>query len=138
MCETLYSLIHLPVLPAWALLLLAPRARLTDRLGHSGVIPVLPGLAHAALLFSGTVPGQAAPGAGMHSLPPVMALVSHPVGTLTGWAHFLAFDLFARAWVARDAARLGWSHGASLPALCLCLLFGPLGLLLHMGQRRVL
>lgn len=131
----LYYLLHLPVLPAWALLIFTPQAALTRQYVHSGVIPLILGAAYAVLLFCGAVLGFAAPGAGMGSLAGVMALFSHPVGTLTGWAHFLVFDLFVGAWIARDAQALGLRHAGTVPVLLLALVFGPLGLFAHVLRR---
>lgn len=135
--DTLYFLIHLPVLPGWALLFLAPRHPMTRRFVHSGLIPLGMAAIYAIFLFCGVFLGFSAPEAGMNSLPAVMALFSHPVGTLTGWSHFLAFDLFVGAWIARDAARLGFGHAGTLPALVLALMFGPLGLAWHLLRRMI-
>ena len=132
-----FYLVHLPVLPCWLLLFCAPEARLTGRLVHSGLIPLAMSAIYAALLFSGIVLGQAAPGAGMGSLAGVIALFSHPVGSLTGWVHFLTFDLFVGAWIARDARALDMGHAGTLPCLFLTLVFGPLGLAAHLLRRLV-
>ena len=131
----LYYLLHLPVLPAWALLIVAPGATLTRQYVHSGVIPIVLGTAYAVLLFCGMALGQAADGAGMGSLDGILALLSHPVGALTGWAHFLVFDLFVGAWIARDAQTLGLRHAGTVPVLILTLVFGPLGLAAHVLRR---
>ncbi|PWE28273.1 DUF4281 domain-containing protein [Pararhodobacter marinus] len=131
----LYYVLHLPVIPAWLLLILAPGARATRAYVHSGVVPVMLGPVYAVFLFCGAVLGFSAEGAGMGSLEGVTALFSHPVGVLTGWAHFIVFDLFVGAWIARDAARLGMGHSASVPILILTLVFGPLGLVAHILRR---
>jgi hypothetical protein len=135
MYDTIFLAMHAVVFPAWGALILAPRAAVTHRWVHSGLIPVVLGALYAALLFAGVVLGQAHPDAGMTSLGAVMALFSHPVGSLTGWVHFLVFDLFVGAWVARDAARLGLAHAGTVPVLLLCLMFGPLGLMAHVLRR---
>jgi hypothetical protein len=133
--ELLFYLIHLPVMVGWACLVFAPRSEVTAQVAHSGAIPLLLGLVYAALLFTGVFLGQSAEGAGMSSLPAVIALLSHPVGALTGWVHFILFDFFCGAWIARDAARLGLSHGWTVPVLILTLMFGPLGLAAHVLRR---
>lgn len=133
----LYLLIHLPVLPAWLMLIVMPEAKATRQLVHSGLIPLLMGAVYAAFLTAGMVFGQAAEGAGMGSLAGIMALMSHPVGALTGWAHFLVFDLFVGAWVARDARAQGFGHAGTVPVLLLTLVFGPLGLAAHVLRRLV-
>ncbi len=135
--DLLFYLLHVPVAVGWALLLLAPRARVTARLVHDGWLIGLLCLAYAGFLFCGVVLGMAAPGAGMTSLAAIGALFSHPVGLLTGWAHYLAFDLFVGAWIARDAAARGLGHAGTVPALLLTLMFGPLGLLWHLTRRRM-
>lgn len=131
----LFYILHLPVLPAWALLMLAPGHALTRRWVHSGAIPLLMGAIYALLLGSALLFGQADPDAGMGSLTGVMALLSHPVGALTGWAHYLVFDLFVGAWIARDARRLAYGHAGTLPVLLLALVFAPLGLAAHFLRR---
>lgn len=119
----------------WLCLVLAPKSALTERVVHHGAVILLLSLGYLALLFCGVVLGMSAPDAGMGSLAAVGALFSHPVGILTGWAHFLAFDLFVGAWIARDGARLGFSHLSQLPALIFAFLFGPLGLTIHLLRR---
>jgi len=135
MFEFFFLLLHVPIFPAWALLIVAPGWIWTEKLVHSGLIPLAMGSVYAMLLFAGVVLGQSDPEAGMSSLPAVMALFSHPVGTLTGWAHFLVFDLFVGAWIARDARALGMGHGGTVPCLVLGLVFGPLGLLAHVLRK---
>lgn len=76
------------------------------------------------------------PEAGMSSLAAVMALFSHPVGVLTGWTHYLVFDLFVGAWIARDALRAGVNKWVVLPALFFTLVFGPVGLAIYLVIRR--
>src|SRR3546814_18320544 len=48
---------------------------------------------------------------------------------LVGWVHYLAFDLFAGMWIARDADQKGFSRIVQFPLLVLTLLAGPVGLL---------
>jgi hypothetical protein len=51
--------------------------------------------------------------------------------------HYLAFDLFIGGWELRDAQRRGVPHLLLLPCLGLTLMFGPLGLLVYFGVRRL-
>ena len=69
-------------------------------------------------------------GGGFDSLPAVRQLFSNDWALLAGWVHYLAFDLFVGAWVARDAARSGVSRWFLMPVLPLTFLFGPAGFLL--------
>src|SRR3546814_3795162 len=63
------------------------------------------------------------------SLAGVMALFATKGGMLVGWVHYLAFDLFAGMWIARDADQKGFSRIVQFPLLVLTLLAGPVGLL---------
>ena len=133
--DQVFYALHIPLIPAWTLLFFAPHAQITRKLVHSALVPLILGAAYFALLMSGTIYGQSAENAGMTSLGGVMALFSHPVGTLTGWTHFLIFDLFIGAWIVRDAKTIGISHRTTLPALFLTLVFGPTGLMVYLLER---
>ena len=64
-----------------------------------------------------------------------MALFSHPNGVLTGWTHYLVFDLFVGAWIGRDALRRGVSHFLVVPSLFFSFMFGPVGLVIYLASR---
>jgi len=130
----LFPLFNLGVLPAWALLLLAPRWRWTQRLVHGAVMPVALATAYLVLLLSAELPE----GAGGGSLDEVLRLFASPQLALVCWIHYLVFDLFVGAWIARDAARRGIPHLALVPCLLLTLLIGPAGLLLYLVLRLAL
>jgi hypothetical protein len=75
------------------------------------------------------------PGGGFGSVAQVQTLFSEPGLLVAGWLHYLAFDLFVGAWIARRAAEQRWPHAAVLPLLVLCFLFGPAGLLAFAALR---
>lgn len=136
--EAAYLTLNALVVPGWALLVFLPRAGVTKAVVHSGLYPVVLGLIYVASLGAAILFGQAAPEANMTSLGGVMALFSHPNGIITGWTHFILFDLFVGAWIARDAQRCAIPHIAAVPCLMLTFLFGPVGLLLYMLLRLVM
>lgn len=125
-----FRLFNFGVLFFWALLVLAPRARVTALLVHAPVVPVLFGAAYAVLLFGG-----GGSEGDMTSLKGVVALFANPRVAFAGWVHYLIFDLFVGAWEARDAQRRGIPHLALVPCLVATLLFGPLGLLAYLALR---
>lgn len=134
----LFLAINAAVVPAWLLLICAPRWRGTQIVAHSVFFPLLLGAGYLAFLTAAIGFGQAAPDAGMTSLAGVTALFSHPVGVLTGWTHYLVFDLFVGAWIGRDALRRKVPHWLVAPSLVLTLMFGPLGLLVYLVGRFVI
>lgn len=133
--DFLFTLANALALPAWALLVFAPRWRFTKLLVLSGAWPAGLALAYAALLTGHYLGAHGAEG-GFGSLGQVAALFKNPWALLAGWVHYLCFDLFVGAWEARDAQRRGVPHGALVPALGLTFLVGPVGLLVYFGVRR--
>ena len=136
--ETVYLLINLSVVPAWGLLIFAPRWSITDKVVHAVFFPLMLIAAYVYFIGWGIFFGAAAEGAGMSSLKEVMALFDSPVSTLGAWVHYLVFDLFVGAWIARDARRRGIAHLLTVPCLLLAFMFGPVGLGLYLLLRMAL
>lgn len=134
--ETLYFLMNTGVMPAWLLLLLLPKHKFTKRLVHSGFYPLFYGLLYLVFLGRAMFFGDSSPDAGMSTLPAMMAIFDHPNGALTGWVHYLVFDLFVGCWIARDAARQGIRHLLIVPCLLFSFMFGPVGLMLYVLLQR--
>ena len=134
--EMIFGVVNTLVLPAWLLLLVAPGWRWSQRAAMAVVIPLLAATYVGQIVFSLTS-GEGAEGVDFTTMAGVAAIFSHPVGIVAGWTHFLAFDLLAGAWVARDGRRLGLPRLALAPCLILCFVAGPAGLLLYLGIRRL-
>lgn len=126
--ELLFSLCGYLVMPAWLLLIVAPKWSWTQKLVHHAWIPALLAVAYIYAF----VQGQPSPeGGGFGSLAQVQILFQQPWILLAGWIHYLAFDLFVGAWEVRDAQRLGVNHLLVIPCLGLTFMAGPVGLLLY-------
>ncbi|WP_420431060.1 ABA4-like family protein [Hyphobacterium sp.] len=137
MYENIYLALHVIIAPAWALLAFAPGWVWTRRIVHASFFPLVLGAIYLVFLSAGIFFGQSDPDTSMSSISGVSALFSHPVGVLTGWTHYLVFDLFVGAWIARDALRAGLNKWIVLPALVFTLMLGPLGLALYLLIRKV-
>jgi hypothetical protein len=123
--ESVFLVCNYGVLPAWLLLVVAPKAPFTQRVVHAMWIP----LALAAVYAVGFATAPAPPeGASFFSLGGVQLFLSQPHGALVGWIHYLAFDLFVGAWQVRDADRRGIRHAFVIPCLLATLMLGPIGL----------
>lgn len=133
--QTLFILVNLSVMPAWALLVLAPRWSLTKTLVHSMIYPLGLGIIYTIGLLVSVFGGMGGEGAGFGSIEAVRALFSVDIGILVGWVHYILFDLFVGAWEARDAQRRGFSHWLLIPCLLLTYMAGPFGLLLYVILR---
>ncbi|GGG47728.1 ABA4-like family protein [Hymenobacter glacieicola] len=133
--EPLFSLANTVALLGWALLVVAPRWRLTQAVVLSGAIPLLLAAAYALLIGAHYLGPHAAEG-GFNSLAEVTALFRNPWGLLAGWVHYLCFDMSLGIWESLDARRRGVPHGLLVPCLLLTFLLGPVGLLLYSLVRR--
>jgi hypothetical protein len=134
--EQLFLLANYSVMPAWLLLVLAPRWGWTQRLVHSALYPALLGVAYTlGFLVAGSFGAGGEKDAGVGSLAAISAAFANPRMLLVGWVHYLVFDLFVGAWEARDAQRHGVPHWLLVPCLLLTFLAGPMGLLLYLAIR---
>jgi hypothetical protein len=125
--KTAFELSNFAVMPFWALMILAPRARFTARALSSPWIVLPPLLAYAWAVLP-VVP-QLLPELAQPELESVQSLLGAPLGAFAGWAHFLAFDLFVGRFIVLDARERTLPWFVLSPLLALTLLFGPLGLL---------
>lgn len=131
--EPIFRFSNLLAMAGWVGLVAAPHSRLTHRLVHSGLIPLVLAAVYLVviLVHFGQADGSFA------TLDGVMTLFSNRMMVLAGWIHYLAFDLFVGAWEVRDARRLGIRHLAVIPSLLLTFMLGPIGLLVWFVTRAV-
>jgi hypothetical protein len=132
-------------LAGWLLLLLAPRRPLTLSLVLYAAIGVL--CLIYAILLGAMVGGLAdpvrAPGAGAaphsdYSVQGLRALFASDGAITVGWTHYLALDLFAGLWIARDADSKQVGRVWQVPFLLATYVAGPLGLLAWLIGRGLL
>lgn len=131
--EVLFDLSGLLVFPFWALMLFLPGWRRTERVMRSPWVAAGPAALYALLVLPHLA--EHAPVLLRPELTEVAALLGSPAGATISWTHFLAFDLFAGRWIYADGRRRGVAAWVTSPVLFATLLFGPLGLLLHLCLR---
>lgn len=134
--DAIFIVVNAIVFPAWMLLVLAPRSVITQRVVHAAFIPLILGAIYTTGLIVGIATDAMADGASFFSIDGVMALFDTRLVALNGWIHYLAFDLFVGAWIARDAIRRGITRAVLIPSLLFTLIFGPLGLVIYLGARK--
>ncbi len=129
--DTLFQVANLTAIAGWLVLLASPFApRWTDRIPEI-VIPLLLAIAYTGLLvaFWGQAEGD------FDSLENVIKLFTQPHVVLTGWIHYLAFDLLVGAWEVRTARGEGIAFLLVVPCLALTFMFGPAGFLAFTALR---
>ena len=136
--DTLFQLANYWAIAAWIALAFLPRGpKILALILYLGVFLLC--LAYTVLiagfLSGGIDPGGPGSGGNLTTLAGVMKLFDTPGGATLGWIHYLAFDLFAGLWIARDADQKGFGRIAQSPFLLLTLLAGPVGLFLWLIVR---
>ncbi|MEL7728829.1 ABA4-like family protein [Citromicrobium bathyomarinum] len=63
-----------------------------------------------------------------YSVQGLMAMFRSEGAIVVGWTHYLAFDLFAGLWIARDADKRGAGRLVQVPFLLVTFMAGPAGL----------
>lgn len=111
--------------------LFVARIREAVQFAATALVPGLLAIAYILLIFE----GWGAEGGGYGSIEEVRALFASDAALAAGWLHYLAFDLFVGAWIARDGLRAGVPRLLLLPCFALTFLFGPAGLLLFLLLR---
>src|SRR5258708_6333081 len=122
-------------MPFWALMILLPRWRWTERILRSPFVSAAPALLYAAVVLPrlGTIwPEIARPTMGG-----VATLLGSPAGAAIAWVHFLAFDLFVGRWIYLDSQERRLSPLLTAPILFLTLMLGPFGFLIYFVLRAV-
>lgn len=133
--ETAFLVVNTIVLPAWLMLAIAPRHATTDAIVHSALFPIFFGILYAGLMVVAFSSGAVPTDADFTSLAGLTALLKTPLAALIGWIHYLTFDLFVGAWIARDSVRRGIGRPILVIALLFTLMTGPIGLWLYLTAR---
>ncbi|TCD04905.1 DUF4281 domain-containing protein [Erythrobacteraceae bacterium CFH 75059] len=138
MWDALFTLTNALAMSGWAVLLLLPRREaLLSAVLYLGVGVLC--LLYAVLLLglvSGVLDGGGA-GRGLphYSVDGLMQIFDTRGGLVIAWTHYLALDLFAGLWIARDADHKGIARWVQAPVLILTLVAGPAGLLTWLALR---
>jgi hypothetical protein len=143
--DLVFSLTNAIAMLGWILLAVLPRKPLT----LSAVLYLGVGLlcltyvalvvsSLAGLVDQGRIPGSPEPDLLDYSIAGLRPLFMSDAGIVIGWTHYLAFDLFAGLWIARDADGKRVGRLVQVPFLFLTLMAGPIGLLAWLSLRNVL
>jgi hypothetical protein len=123
--DVIFQIANMVALAGWAVLVGSPFVpKFADRIAGLA-IPLLLSVAYAGLIMAFWSRGEG----GFDSLDNVARLFQTRELLLAGWIHYLAFDLFVGAWIARMARESGVPFLLVLPCLVLTFLFGPAGFL---------
>ena len=119
--------------PFWALMILAPKWRWTERIMKSPWVPLLPLGCYFALVlphFGEWGRAMLRPDLGV-----LQTLLATPWGAGLVWAHLIAFDLFVGRWMYHDSRERGIPPLLMAPVLVLTILLSPFGLMAYLALR---
>ena len=129
--DTVFQIASTTVLAGWASLLIRPLVPRFSDLVAGLVIPVLLAVAYTGLVMAYWSSAKG----GFDTLDNVALLFQTRELLLAGWIHYLAFDLFIGAWIARAAQAAQLPFWLVVPCMALTFLFGPAGLLAFLALR---
>lgn len=132
--EQLFAIANQTALAGWVILIFLPRRFRPLFWVPQFVIPGVLALGYAtlALVYFGQGEG------GFGSITDVRALFAHDEILLAGWIHYLAFDLFIGAWIARESDKARIPRLIQAVFLGATFMFGPVGLLLFFLTRSLM
>ncbi|AJC59595.1 ABA4-like family protein [Streptomyces sp. 769] len=134
--RTLFSLAFALAAPFWALLILAPGRRWTDRIAASP-LPMVPVIGVYLALAIPVFP-QLWAAVSRPDLARFQQLLALGGGAGAIWAQLIAWDLFLGQWMYREARTLGIHPLVMGPLLALTILLSPFGVLLFLCLRGTL
>lgn len=122
-----FSLVNLLAMLMWALMVIAPKRKVTTFLVQYRIIPILLSLVYVTYIAISLASGGAFD---FSTLSSVMELFTDPVAVLAGWVHYLAFDLLVGMWILEQNRTVGLHPLLMVPCLLFTFMFGPVGFLL--------
>jgi hypothetical protein len=131
--DVLFSLTNAWILPAWLLLVIIPKWKYTPHIVIAGAVLPL-AICYSFLLFT-SLDGMDTDT--FSSLENISNAFESKKALLTGWVHYLAFDLFVGLVITYDSIKQGIPVIPRLIALFFTLMAGPFGWLLYFIIRLV-
>ena len=136
--DAIFGATNLLALLSWTALILLPRwPALLSALLYLGVgLMCLVYATGLTAILTGLVDPVGGGGTtSFGSIQDIRAIFASDGGVVTGWTHYLAFDLFIGIWIARDADAKKFSRIVQAPILLATFMAGPVGLLIWLVLR---
>jgi hypothetical protein len=129
--DIIFKYANMLALAGWAILVFLPRRWPALFWIPQYWIPSVLALGYSGLMLANFFGSDG----GFGSIAAVRTLFQSDALLTAGWVHFLAFDLFIGAWIARRADEAGIHRLIQAPILAATFMFGPIGLLLFFLTR---
>ena len=122
-----FSLVNMLAMLMWIFMIIAPKWKATRFLIDFKIVPIALAGIYAIYIFKAIQIG------GMMdfgSLSSVMALFTEENAVLSGWVHYLVFDLLIGMWMLDQNKKLNINQFILVPCLLFTFMMGPIGFLL--------
>lgn len=121
-----FQIVNTLVLPAWLVLIIFPKKAWRNTAIYA--FAMLMALVYAYYVGSGLGDLDME---SFCTLDGVKAMFTTDVAVLTGWVHYLVFDLLVGNWIVNNAQKHNINHYLIIPCLLFCFMLGPVGFLLY-------
>lgn len=121
-----FKIVNTIVLPAWIILIFFPKKSWRNPVIYT--FAALMSVVYAVYVISGL--GNMDMEA-FSKLEGIKAMFTSDKAVLTGWVHYLVFDLLVGNWVLNNSQKHNINHYIIIPCLFFCFMFGPVGYLLY-------
>jgi len=130
--ENIYLVANYGVIPFWLLLIFAPNQGITNFFTQSIVAPLLLAVSYLYLSYGLYLEKNIFDGFELYSgLDGLYSMFANEILLLVFWLHFLAINLFAGAWIVRDARKYFIPKIITIPSLILTYFSGPVGIVIY-------
>lgn len=129
--DNFFEIVNTIILPAWLMLMFAPKWRWTKKIVLSGYYP----LAFAVIYLFIILLNFQLSNFNFSSLQSVKQIFTDDFFLLAGWVHYLAFDLLIGSWIVKDASKYHIKSITLLPILGFTFYLGPIGYLTYRVYR---
>lgn len=121
-----FQIVNTIVLPAWLILIFFPKKTWRNPVIYAFAML----MAVVYLYYVATSLGDLDMES-FSTLEGIKAMFTTDVAVLTGWVHYLVFDLLVGNWILNNSQKHKINHYLIIPCLLLCFMFGPVGYLLY-------
>lgn len=120
-----FQIVNSIVLPAWLILIFFPNKSWRNPVIYT--FSAAMAVVYAIYVFQGLGDFDME---SFSRLEGIKAMFTSDEAVLTGWVHYLVFDLLVGNWILNQSHKHRINHFLIIPCLLLCFMFGPLGFLL--------
>lgn len=130
----LFDLMNGLAMIGWIFLFVLPKKQITQQLLYSGLWPGILAVSYVVCLIV-AITSIGTPS--FSTIDDIKQIFSSDWGILTGWVHYLCFDMLVGIWISRNSQQKNIPHGWVILPLFFTFMLGPLGWIIYLVIRRI-